>query len=391
MWLISFAFILLSVAAVFAFQVLLAKGSAIRRHKNEVNLLWGLVKLVLWEANEGLIFLKNKRISDLVYGLETGGGTRFIFPIFGEELRIRVPLTLKLTQFQDANVLTQESTCLFVKVAIWWKVSSLEKYYYLIDRQVHIVTDQLTHKEILDAIPADAKQAQQDAAEAWILTLAESCIRKLVSQSTTALIVSKNASSYLHIERGRQSPAAPARLQAPVGARSKAPTHMETREAATPETLADEIHQMLAPKAADYGLEVERVEIQEVRLPQHLQDALDRLFRSHLLPAQSEQEARARQIELEAVAGVLGVETVALTEVMKQFRGSTYVGGFPKFIEALFAKSTEKPPAVHTPVFGPAEEKALADSRGPDSRKILKARCPKCGSVAKRAGAGSDG
>src|SRR5262249_26344637 len=36
---------------------------------------------------------------------------------------------------------------------------------------------------------------------------------------------------------------------------------------------------------------------------------------------------------------------------------------------------------VHFP-FGPAEEKALADSRGPDSRKILKARCPKCGSVA---------
>src|SRR5262249_54944440 len=90
------------------------------------------------------------------------------------------------------------------------------------------------------------------------------------------------------------------------------------------------------------------------------------------------EEARARQIELEAVAGVLGVETVALTEVMKQFRGSTYVGGFPKFTEALFAKSTEKPPAVHTPVFGPAEENALADSRGSDLRKILKARCPKC-------------
>src|SRR5262249_20400797 len=96
MWLISFAFILLSVAAVFAFQVLLAKGSAIRRHKNEVNLLWGLVKLVLWEANEGLIFLKNKRISDLVYGLETGGGTRFIFPL-GQRKR-------KLWQIPEARI-----------------------------------------------------------------------------------------------------------------------------------------------------------------------------------------------------------------------------------------------------------------------------------------------
>jgi regulator of protease activity HflC (stomatin/prohibitin superfamily) len=90
-------------------------------------------------------------------------------------------------------------------------------------------------------------------------------------------------------------------------------------------------NEMLGPKAEEYGLEVDRVEVQEVRLPQELQEALDRLFRAHLLPAQSEQEARARQIELQGVAEVLGVETGALTEVMKQFRGSTYIGGFPKF------------------------------------------------------------
>jgi regulator of protease activity HflC (stomatin/prohibitin superfamily)/predicted RNA-binding Zn-ribbon protein involved in translation (DUF1610 family) len=366
--------------------ILLAKTFAIQRKQKEVDLFGGLMKLILWEANEGIVLLKNKQVSEVIYGPQAGGGTQFIYPLFGEELRLRVPLTLKLTQFEDKNVLTRESTRLFVKVAFWWWIADLQKYYSVIDKRVGVADNNPADGEFTDNAGSYA-EGPNDAAERWILTLAESCIRKLVSQTTTATVVSKNALAYMHIDRtGIDGATRPAQA-AVSGIHSRQMTVHQGAEAATPENLANAIHHMLNPKVAEYGLKIDRVEIQEVRLPQELQEALDRLFRSHLLPAQSEQEAKARQIELQAVANVLGVQAVALKEVMKEFKGSTYVGGFPKFLETLFAKSqtgNESQPALT----GPAEEPtyALAPPQDepllPESKPALDRvvhKCPKCG------------
>jgi regulator of protease activity HflC (stomatin/prohibitin superfamily) len=367
--------VLLLVVAYCGLQVLLAKSYAIRQGRKQVNLFGGLVKLILWEANEGIVLLKNKRVSDVIYGPQHGGGTQFIFPLFGEELRVRVLLTLKLTQFQDSNVLTRESTRLFLKVAFWWWIDDLEKYYYMIDEEVSIASDDPVRRATVNA-----SEGPKDAAEKWILTLAESCIRKLVSQSTTALVVSKNASHYIHIDRAGVD-GAPRRakgLALPAQSQPQSAAHDE--HVATPENLADAILQMLNPKVAEYGLRINRVEIQEVRLPQELQEALDRLFRSHLLPAQSEQEAMARQIELQSVANVLGVETLALKEVMKEFKGSTYVGGFPKFIEALFAKSQSS--VKNRQGLGSSASRLALPVETEDDQPLLEQishKCPKCG------------
>ncbi|HEV8000456.1 MAG TPA: hypothetical protein VGP63_11295 [Planctomycetaceae bacterium] len=369
-------------------RVFLAKSLAIQRKQKEVDLFGGLVKLILWEANEGIVLLKNKQVSDVIYGPQHGGGTQFIFPVFGEELRIRVPLTLRLMQFQDANVLTRESTQLFVKVALWWWIADLEKYYYVIDKDVNVADDDPRDGEFTEEESGSAATGPRDAAERWILTLAESCIRKLVSQSTTAMVVSKNAMKYIHIDRaGTDGAALHTNGPASSGVHSHQLAVRHGAEAAAPENLADAIEHMLNPKVAEYGLKVNRVEIQEVRLPQELQAALDRLFRSHLLPAQSEQESRARQIELQSVANVLGVQAVALKEVMKEFKGSTYVGGFPKFLDALFAKTqadTHDRPALP----GPTEEPTYALT-GPDDEPIAPVdgsivrkavhKCPRCG------------
>jgi regulator of protease activity HflC (stomatin/prohibitin superfamily)/predicted RNA-binding Zn-ribbon protein involved in translation (DUF1610 family) len=379
--------LLLLVVVYFGLQFFLAKSVAIQRKQKEVDLLGGLVKLILWEANEGIVLLKNKSVSDVIYGPQSGGGTQFIYPLFGEELRIRVPLTLRLTQFQDANVLTRESTRLFFKVAIWWWISDLEKYYYVIDKDVVVADDDPRDGEFSDG-SMSATAGPKEAAERWILTLAESCVRKLVSQSTTAMVVSKNAMKYIHIDRAGSDGAA---LQAAGSTASSSGSSRQLAvrngaEAATPENLADAIHHMLSPKLAEFGLKINRVEIQEVRLPQELQEALDRLFRSHLLPAQSEQEVKARQIELQGVADVLGVQAVALKEVMKEFKGSTYVGGLPKFLDALFAKTTDglndRPAltanAEPTYALAAADDQPLLPSDEPHLEHVSH-KCPKCG------------
>lgn len=357
-------------------QYSLARSRAIRDHVGEVSLFGGLAKLVLWEANEGLVFLKNKRISRLIYGPRDGGGTSVILPIFGDELKVRVPLTLKLTQFEDAKVVTRESTQLFLRVAIWWRVANLEKYYYSVDKEVHVVHDSM-QIEVIGEPQGKGQRAQQNAAEAWILTLAESCIRKLVSQTTTALIISKTATTYLHVdEKHRKAAGRGLSIQAapPRPGVNDAPLP----DAATPGLLADEIRSMLTPKAAEYGLEIERVEIQEVRLPEAIQQALDDVFKSTLLPAKTEQEALAEQIRLKSLADVLGIESVKLQEVLKQFRGSQYIGGFPKVIDAIFAKAANPaaPPAAigRRDAADPARSLPKANS-APE----VSLMCPSCG------------
>jgi regulator of protease activity HflC (stomatin/prohibitin superfamily) len=330
-------------------QIVLAKSRAIRDRKEEVNVFGGMVKLVLWEANQGLVFLKNKRIHRTIYGPRDGGGTRFIFPVLGEELKVRVPLTLKLTVFEDQEVLTRESVQLYMKVALWWRVADLEKYYYSVDKQVRVMsTEQLEEVEALDHGRRNPLAAQQDAAEHWLLTLAESCIRKLISQATTATVVSKTATSYLHVEeKHRRTPAGfGPPIQALPGPGQGTVATEEPGDAASPGVLSEEIKRMLEPKVQEYGLEINRVEMQEVRLPKSIQGALDEVFKATLKPAQTEQEARAEQIRLQMAADVLGVETVALQEVMKSFRGSQFIGGMPKFIEALFARAAARHPGA---------------------------------------------
>ena len=141
--------------------IVLAKTAAIRDRQDERNLFFGMIKLVLWEANQGLVFLRNKRISKVIYGPRDGGGTRFIFPVVGDELRIRIPLTLRLTQFEDHEVLTRESTQLYVKVALWWRVADLERYYYSVDNKVDVKsTAQLAEVEELDVDERDVKRCK---------------------------------------------------------------------------------------------------------------------------------------------------------------------------------------------------------------------------------------
>jgi hypothetical protein len=126
----AIAILILFVGGVLALgfiRLLVAKPLAIRDHRKSVDLFWGLLQLVLWEQNEGLVFLKNKTASEVIYGPEHGGGTRYIYPMLGDELRVRVPLTLRLTSFEDENILTRESIRIYMKVATWWRISDLQK------------------------------------------------------------------------------------------------------------------------------------------------------------------------------------------------------------------------------------------------------------------------
>src|SRR5204863_1104096 len=105
------------IACIIFARIGLARYFAIRDHQNDVVMFGGAVRLLLWEPNEGLVILKYKKVSDIIQG--GSGGTRFIYPIKGEELRARIPTTFRMLTWEDPAILTRESIQVRMKVAVW--------------------------------------------------------------------------------------------------------------------------------------------------------------------------------------------------------------------------------------------------------------------------------
>jgi regulator of protease activity HflC (stomatin/prohibitin superfamily) len=326
-----------AVAGYLAVQLLAAKHRALAGKPTRI--LFGLAQLILWEKNEGLILLRDKRVTEVIDGPKGGGGLRVIYPVLGEELRARVPLSLQLTWFRDERVLTRESVLLTVKVAVWWKVVNIEDYFYKVSAAVQSPGGELPLAEPIDSADAASAPSPLGNAEVWVRTLAESCLRALVSETSTAQIVSQRAAGYLHIEKNHPEP--------PRTVGTASPDEGSHLIPATPDVIAARIHDMLRAKVRDYGLEVERVEVQEVQLPAGIQEAVDAVWVASTLPAKSEQEARARQIQLEAVAQVVGVEAAAVNEIVKNLPANGFFANPVELLQQIFARvqPQSQPPA----------------------------------------------
>jgi regulator of protease activity HflC (stomatin/prohibitin superfamily) len=291
-------------AAIQIVAFLLAPYRAIRSGRRELDLLGGWVKLVLWEPNEGVVILRNKAITDVFEDGE--GGKKFIFPILGDEVKARFPLTTRLIEWEDARILTRESIQVKMKVAAWWKATSLREFALTIDTGIHLDD---AHRNV----------GLLEAAEHWLKTLTESTLRSIVSHASIATLVSSQASNYL-----RSASATPAPVESP-----------DQRDPV--KAISEELQRELNAKLRDFGAVVKDCAIQEITFAPDIQAAIDRVWRAALLPAQSTHEAEARRIALEAEVGVLGVDAVALAEVFKQMGGSTFIG-LPGSVDAMLSR-----------------------------------------------------
>lgn len=340
-----------------SFQLFLAKKRAIHAQGRVAPLFFGLARLITWEQNEGLILLKDKQIQEVIYGPRDGGGIRIIYPVLGEELKAHLPLTLTLSHFHDDKVLTREAIQLKVRVALWWKVADLEKYYFVLSRGVHGLRDTGQHVGGFDETYRNDQSGAKETAEVWITTLTESCLRQLISETSAALIVSKRAVMSLPNSTGGAT------------------------NAATPDVIAHEVLKRLQPKVRDYGLEIDRIEAQEVQLPPHIQEAVDNVWIASTMPVKSEHEARALQIQLQHLAAVIGNDAVAVNEIMKNFRGASVYGSATDMLQTVFAKvapsllpgpAKASLPALPTTAPSPPSPKAMISP--------IKIKCP-CGAM----------
>jgi regulator of protease activity HflC (stomatin/prohibitin superfamily) len=328
---------------------IIVKASAIQHHRREVPIFYGWGRLVLWEGNEGLLFLKNKRVSAVIYGPKAGGGTAIIYPVLGEELRIHIPLTLRPCEFWDQRIISGDGMHLRVRLTFWWRIQDergLETFYLVVDREIHKATD-TDHEQVLipegssrdsfdRPMPDQSPRSEHHAAEIWIRKIVESCTRKLVASTTAnnALIQMTNS---------------------PTG-------HVPLADA--PDRLSSNLRDLVQAEVDRYGFYIDRIVIQEVQLPPDIQREIHELYKAKFIPIRTALEAEERynnvKRSLEAVKDVIGVEATAMREILSTLRGSFMFGGLPPQLDKMLAPfvgaiagsmaKTQSPIPIATPV-----------------------------------------
>jgi regulator of protease activity HflC (stomatin/prohibitin superfamily) len=303
-------------------RLYLVKSRAMSHNEKSRNVLFGFGRMVLWEPTEGVVFLKNKQVQAVDNNPNDGGGIRIIFPILGEQLSLRVPLTVQSCVFTDHNVFTKDYLPVTVRMTIWWRLTDLERYFLSISQNVGYVSDQGSDDwGGEDEGPRRASASQLNMAKLWITMMAESVCRQELGKTSTAFLVGSQISSEL-----------PQDVQGAGGSKEALKSYQATTGA-----LAQRLEVGIRKKVEEYGLGMDRVELQEVRLPKQIHDAAVEACAVAFLPAKAEREAAARKIQLQADADVLGADAVALREVLGGADGMSFMG-VPDFLDKLFGR-----------------------------------------------------
>lgn len=301
------------VIAVLVWKLYFAPRSAAYAGANNgplrVKVLGGRAQLVLSHPGETYVFLKNKRVAGA-----TGehGGEQLIFPAFGEEAIGPISLRTEMLPWTDKHVLTREAQPLEIALGVQWHVADPQKYAFKIASEVHRDAARMT----ADFSGSSRLQSENTVidprrpATSWLYLWVESAVRSYVSRLGMAdMVVSAASLQWLNLSAGEAS-----------------------RADGKFDEMADEVVRNVNKKATDYGLEIESVSVQGIRLPQRFQDAIDRTREAFLKPIASEQEMKARQFEvrgeLEVLKNLLGDDAFRMNELLKNFRGANF-GYFP--------------------------------------------------------------
>jgi regulator of protease activity HflC (stomatin/prohibitin superfamily) len=264
----------------------------------EVPLWNGWAKLVAWDPGEGILFLKNKKPKFWHQIPEDGGGIGLIYATLGEEVATRVPLEYQTLPVTDHEVLTKECIPLIVRATIWWRIVDLRAFYLSLGREVHEISDRGQH-----TVLAPTLRPQLETAEQWLRTMAEETTRTIVSRIGTGLLIADHLPSDV-----------PVPVQ-PAGALLTAIPESSSSYRTATEGLAAELEKAARDRVAQYGIEIHRVSLQEVKFPPDIYAAAVDACRSSYLPLKAHAEAIAKKMALQAEADVLGAEAVGMREI----------------------------------------------------------------------------
>lgn len=342
-------------AAQQAWLILYARQAVLSRKR--VPLLWGTVTLIAWEPTEGVLILKNKAVHFSDDDLNDGvGGVRFLYPILGEELALRVPLETQTLHFADQNVLTREYLHLSVRGTMKWRIVDIRKFYLLVSRELRSTSEPTQTLQSVGAIDHDDGRGGSarliNATIEWLRALAEEQTRIVVSRVRSGLLIADRIAAEVPEVRA---------AEANVGDATSG--------------LAGSIHEVIATSLGRYGIAVDDVSLQEVRLPAEIVAQCVEACRTAYLPLIATRQASARKAELAAEAEILGRDAVAAREIVSnapayalrdfltEFVTQKSAGGAAVAAQVAAAALTDAaPPAGALPEAGPRQPSSASSS-----------------------------
>lgn len=290
----------------------LPRARAFKHGLKRVSVYFGIGELILWNPGETFAFLRNKRLDHVG---DQNGGLRLIFPIAGLEAVGPIPLQLALYNWEDQKVLTRDGQPLFIRVGVWWKVEDAPKFVF------QIYSDKALSSEVSNNQAKLNPVLIHHIADSWLKVTAESTIRAKINSMAVADVVSSQAMQFLRYQDAGES-------------EEQAITN--SFEAAIL-SVQDQIEQ----KCHSFGIQVTRLEVQRVQLPTDIQRAINETRIAFLSPIRSEREAEAAKVRLEKLGPLLGMDTLALNELLRNFQHANFMTPM-SFLQPLFDKVDNK-------------------------------------------------
>lgn len=290
--------VLLIVLWIFASKYL-ARVRAFKTGAKRMPYWGGAAEWVLWDPGETVVLLRQKVLVPIEVK-RTEGGIGTISAWRGEEYRGRISSKTQLFAWRSEPILTADGLPIYFSLSIWWRVNDPQQYVSRIAAEYR----------------ADG-ETQQDslmgAAGTWLEKFAAGTLREQVSKLPAARVISARAERFLEVEADPGIPLLGD--SAGTGQSSFAQEIAATR-------------QSINTKTADYGIEVERIEVQGVELPPEFQETIEEMRRAYIEPGKARLESEAaairanRQTDVEMgrlarLAEIIGAPAVATKEILK--------------------------------------------------------------------------
>lgn len=309
-------------------------------HHKDVSLFWGLVRLVAWDPTEGVLMLRNKSVAfsdDNLY--DSKGDIKFIYPVLGEELALRVPLEIQTLRFADEKVLTKEYLNLSVRGTIKWRIVNVRQFYLLVSREIRTTTDSWRpavtenasvmrssstnrppNMPDIHGTPFVARAPEKVDTMGQLLRSTIEWLRS-VAEEQTKIVVSGIESGLLLKDR----------LELPELRSTSSSANAEFGGATT--GLAETIRTALMNRVDEYGLTIADVSLQEIQFPQEVLDACSRAARAAYRPFIERGKASATREKLRAEADVVGKEAVSTKHILEHAPGYTVADFLTEFVK----------------------------------------------------------
>jgi regulator of protease activity HflC (stomatin/prohibitin superfamily) len=263
---------------------ILAKYRAFRLGLKRSPFWFGNAEWIFWEPGETVVLLKNKRLTPMT---DAQGGYRIVSAWNGQEYKGRISYKTQFSTWKSDPIITSDGLPINLELGIWWRIADASLYVSKIASDYH---EGEQHKS----------ENLAEAAEFWIKKLAAGTLRQEVNQLPAEKLISPYVQSYLQIQQVNEEGSPTAAKPLPNFSDQLDKSKLELNE-----------------KTRLYGIEIERLEVQELILPPVYQQKLEAVRVAFLEPTQARALSAAQVIALKGLASVIGEEKVGLIEVLK--------------------------------------------------------------------------